>query len=162
MICPKCGVEIDDRAKFCPECGSSLRPDTEEVYVPMRETQSAPFYRAPIVNRSIPVAIILSIVTCGIYMLYWLYCIVNDLNTASDEQNDVSAGLVVLLGIVTCGIYMLYWYYRAGQKVNRMNSFSGKPADSSLSILYLLLSLFGFSIISLALIQNELNQVAGL
>ena len=69
-------------------------------------------------------------------------------------------GLVILLSIVTCGIYMLYWYYKAGGKVNKIQYLDGRSQDSSLGILYLLLALFGLSIISLALIQSELNKVA--
>lgn len=152
MYCPKCGTNVDDRAGFCPVCGTALN------------TQTPPTgnYRAPITHRSIPVAIILSIVTCGVYMLYWIYCIVTDLNTACGEVDDTSGGMVVLLSIVTCDIYMLYWYYKAGGKVNKVRYLNGNTQDSSLGLLYLLLSLFGFGFVSLALIQNELNKVAEL
>lgn len=119
-------------------------------------------YRAPITSRSIPLAIILSIVTCGIYGLYWMYCLANDLNTASGHEQDTSGGLVVLFSIITCGIYGLYWYYTAAGKVGEVQEFDRRPRDGSLGILYLLLALFGFSIVSMALMQNELNKVAGL
>lgn len=95
-------------------------------------------------------------------MLYWIYCIVTDLNTASGEVDDTSGGVVILLDIVTCSIYLLYWFYKAGGKVNKVHYLDGGQEDSSLGILYLLLALFGFSIISMALIQNELNKVADL
>lgn len=32
MICPNCGTQFDDNAKFCPNCGSSL---PEQVLVPV-------------------------------------------------------------------------------------------------------------------------------
>ena len=148
MICPRCGTNVDDRASFCPVCGT-----------PMKAVRATP-YRAPIMRRSIPVCIILSIITCGIYALYWLYCVVTDLNAASGETGDTSGGGVVLLGIVTCGIYTIYWYYKAAGKVNRIREMNGMPQDSSLSILYLILALFGFGIVSMALIQDELNKVS--
>ena len=116
----------------------------------------------PITSRSIPLAIILSIVTCGIYGLYWLYCLVNDLNTASGHEQDTSGGMVILFSIITCGIYGLYWYYTAGRKVNEIQEYGRQPQDTYLGILYLVLDLVGFSIVSMALIQNELNKVAGL
>jgi hypothetical protein len=149
MICPKCGTNVDDRASFCPVCGNSLY-----------RAPSPMGYRAPISQRSIGLAIVLSLVTCGIYGIYWMYCLVTDLNTASGDTSDTSGGLVVLLGIVTCGIYLLYWYYKAGEKVNRIHQLDGRPLDTSVGILYLVLSLFGFSIVSMALIQSELNKVA--
>ena len=37
-------------------------------------------------NRSIPLCIILSIVTCGIYMLYWFVVLTDDLNYASGRD----------------------------------------------------------------------------
>ena len=35
-------------------------------------------------QRSIAVCIILTIVTCGIYGVYWFICLTNDANTASN------------------------------------------------------------------------------
>ncbi len=111
-------------------------------------------------ERNIVTCIILSIVTCGIYMYYWLYCVANDLNVAADAPNDTSGALVVVLGIVTCGIYLIYWAYTAGGKVQTAMSKRGLPSDSNSAILYLILSLFGLSIVTMALIQSELNKIA--
>ena len=188
MKCKKCGTQVDDRAKFCPVCGEPMysenfggeppkapnppRPDYNGQnagsgyqygggqYGGQRPTGGR--YRAPITSRSIPMAIVLSIITCGIYGIYWLYCLVNDLNTASGRENDTSGGMVILFSIITCGIYSLVWNYSAGAKVGDIQEFDGRPRDSYLGVLYLLLSLFGFSIVNMALIQNELNKVAGL
>ena len=115
---------------------------------------------APIQERNIALCILLTIVTCGIYGIYWMICMVNDLNTAADCPGDTSGGIVFLLGLVTCNIYTLYWLYKAGEKVSYIKQKSGQPGDSSAGILYLLLSFFGLSIVSYCLIQNELNQVA--
>ena len=73
---------------------------------------------------------------------------------------DTSGGMVFLLSIITCGIYMLYWMYKAGEKVQAAQAKRGLPYDSNSGILYLILSLFGFSIVSYCLIQNELNKMA--
>ncbi len=167
MKCPKCGTEMDDRANFCPVCGESLKSGasggSRQNFEPGRYADP-PLnqYRAPIGRRNIAVCIILSIVTCGIYGLYWLYCIVEDLNAAGRQTNDTGGGLVVLLSIVTCDIYLLYWMYKAGGKVNQLHYISGQREDGSLGILYLILTFFGVGIVSYALIQNELNKVAGL
>lgn len=120
----------------------------------------SPAPRAPIVNRSIAVCIILSLVTCGIYGIYWLVCLVNDLNTASGDTNATSGGMVFLLTLVTCGIYGLYWLYKAGTQVTVIQQRYSGRSDSSSGILYLILGILGFSIISYALIQSELNKVA--
>ena len=38
-------------------------------------------------KRSVALAIILSIVTCGIYAIYWQVCLVNDMNKVSKKEN---------------------------------------------------------------------------
>ena len=174
MFCPQCGTNVDDRASFCPVCGANLAQTNQQPFggqapqapmPPRVYPASAPGgpggYRAPIASRNIAVAVILSIVTCGIYGLYWIYCIVTDLNTASGETQDTSGGMVLLLSIVTCNIYFIYWSYKAGDKVNRVRAMNGQYQDTSLNILYLVLTLVGFSIVTMGLIQNELNSVAG-
>lgn len=116
-------------------------------------------FKAPIMNRNIVTCIILSIVTCGIYGLYWYFCIINDLNTASDTPDDASAGMVLLLSIVTCGIYGWIWLYKAGEKVDKIKTMNGE-APSNSSLLYILLAIFGLAIVDYCLIQTELNKVA--
>lgn len=76
-------------------------------------------------RRSIVVCILLSLVTCGIYGLYWLACLANDTNTASGRNNDTSGGMVVLLSIITCNIYQIYWMYKAGEKIDAARQMRG-------------------------------------
>ena len=45
-------------------------------------------------KRSVAFAIILSIVTCGIYAIYWQVCLVNDMNKVSKKEN-AKGGVVV-------------------------------------------------------------------
>lgn len=119
-------------------------------------------YRVPIKERNIALCIILSIVTCGIYGIYWLVCLVDDLNVASGRVGDTSGGMVVLLTIVTCGIYGMYWAYKAGEKVAYVKQRSTGVMGGNDSVLYLILSIIGFSIVVYALLQSELNKVATL
>lgn len=111
-------------------------------------------------QRNIALCILYSILTCGIYQIYWFVCMVDELNLAAEEEDTTSGIAVFLLGLVTCGIYLFYWYYKAGEKVNAARALRGQSADTNNSILYLILSIFGFSIINDCLIQNELNQFA--
>lgn len=118
--------------------------------------------RLPIQNRSIVMYILLSIVTCGIFALYWMACVNDDVNNSLGE-NDTSGGMVVLLSIVTCGIYGLFWAYSLGNKISRIKRMMGDPyAESSLSVLYLVLAIFTTYIVPLAIAQNELNKYAGI
>lgn len=107
-------------------------------------------------NRNIVVCIILSLVTCGIYGLFWMVVLNDELNAASGQYGP-SGGTVLLFSIVTCGIYGLYWMYQMGQRVEIIRGSGG----GSTGILFLLLQLFGLSIVSLAIMQSELNSYYG-
>ena len=109
-------------------------------------------------QRNIAVCIILSIVTCGIYGIYWFICLNNDANTASNTFGT-SGGVAFLLCIITCNIYGWYWAYQQGQKIDLAKMNRGLPGGSN-GVVYLILTIFGLSIIAYALMQNELNQLA--
>ena len=55
-------------------------------------------------QRSVGLCIVLSVITCGIYGLYWLVCLNNDANTVTGKPGT-DGGMVLLLTIVTCGLY---------------------------------------------------------
>ena len=109
-------------------------------------------------QRNIALCIILSIVTCGIYGFYWFVCLTDDMNTAVEEQGTTGV-VALLLTIVTCGFYSLYWAYKMGEKVDVLKARNGVQTSNS-GIMYLILNVLGLSILTWALIQNELNQVA--
>ena len=110
-------------------------------------------------RRNIAVCIVLTLVTCGFYGIYWIVCLTNDVNTVSGDVNGTSGGMVVLLTIVTCGIYGIYWAYKQGEKLDFTKNNRGIPSSNS-GVLYLILQIFGFGIIAYALMQNELNKLA--
>lgn len=64
-----------------------------------------------------------------------------------------------MLSIVTCGIYLWYWMYKRGEILDRAKAERGLPSSNS-GILYIILTFFGLGIVSYALIQNELNNLA--
>ena len=112
-------------------------------------------------QRSVGIAILLTIITCGIYGIYWLIMLNDETNYVSGHQQDgTSGGVVFLLTLVTCGIYGYYWCYKQGEKLNEAKMQRGIMVDSSASVLYLILSIFGLSIVSYALMQSELNKNA--
>lgn len=109
-------------------------------------------------NRSIALCIVLSIVTCGIYGLYWMASVANDVNTITND-NGTSGGMVILLSIITCNIYYLVWLYNAGKRLDDVRNKNGERTLNQ-EILYLLLALFGLGLISMCLIQDEINRYA--
>lgn len=110
-------------------------------------------------KRSIALCILFTIITLGIYGIYWFVMLHNEANTAANEQNPTSAGVAFILSLITCGIYGIYWNYKQGEKLDKAYADRGLPTGSR-SVVYLILSIFGLSIISYALMQNSLNQIA--
>ena len=108
-------------------------------------------------RRSIALYIVLSIITCGLFSLYWQAQIANDVNQLVDNQSGFSGFVVVLLSIITCGIYGLYWLYVSGSKIDRAKAGSGY-GNGGLAIIALVLGIFGLGIVAYAILQNELNQ----
>ena len=108
-------------------------------------------------RRDIAVSIILSIVTCGIYSIYWMIKLNDEINAAVGDQAAQTGGVVFLLTLVTCGIYGLYWLYKMGEKVDAIKIRAGQPAGSS-AVLYLLFGFLGLSIVSYALMQDTINN----
>lgn len=109
-------------------------------------------------QRNIALCIILSLITCGIYMWYWIVVLTDDTNQIANEPGDTSGIMVIVLSIVTCGIYGLFWAYKRGEKIDKAHQSRGEAASNG-GVLYLILYIFG-GIIALALIQNEVNKFA--
>lgn len=143
-FCPNCGGAVSAEAAFCTSCGVALK--TCNVTKPSGDV-------AGITRRDIVTAIILSIVTCGIYSIYWFVCLTNDMNKASGRNGDTNGGIAFLLTLVTCGIYGIYWAYKIGEKRDIVVS-----ENSSSNVLYLVLSLVGFGIVVYCLAQDALNK----
>ena len=111
-------------------------------------------------KRSVALCIILSIITCGIYGIYWFVVMTNDVKTSANDNELASGGLALILTLVTCGIYGIYWAYKMGELTTKAKKQRGIDADSNMAIIYLLLEIFGLGIIVYALVQNDLNKMA--
>lgn len=108
-------------------------------------------------KRNIGLAILFTILTCGIYAMYWFVKITDEANTLSGEEGT-SGGMALLLSLVTCGIYTLFWNYKMGQTMYKAQQKAGAHATDN-AILYLILTIFGFQIVSYCIIQSDINAL---
>ena len=109
------------------------------------------------IKKNVAICVILTIITCGLYSLYWVSTLQDSITIITEDNDSPKGSTVVLLSIITCGIYGLYWSYMSGKRIDNKRIEEGY-SSSELGILYLLLSLFGLSIVTLALMQNEINK----
>ena len=107
-------------------------------------------------KRSVPMCIVLLIVTCGIYGFFWSYKVMDSLYKANNQPS--TAGMDILLSIITCGIYYIYLMYKMGQLESSAHRIYGLPPKDD-SVLYLILGIFTADIVPLAIMQNNINTV---
>lgn len=103
-------------------------------------------------------AILFTIITCGIYGIYWFITLNDSVNALAEDQTAPSGGMAFLYALITCGIYSFYWMYKMGEKLDGVYAKNGNPTQSR-GILYLVLSIFGLAIVSYALMQDSVNKV---
>ncbi len=111
-----------------------------------------------VAKKNIVTCIVLSIITCGIYGIFWFISLTDDVRVVSGDTR-LSGGKAFLFTIITCGIYGYYWAYIMGKAMMQAKSSNDLPAEDN-SLIYLLLQIFGLGIVNYCLIQNDLNMIA--
>ena len=107
--------------------------------------------------RSIVLGIIFTVLTCGIYSLYWQYKQMVTLNGWLGRI-DYHFGIWLLLCIITCGIFGLYYEYKMAKGINEVQANEGSTVSTDLAVICVLLAIFGIGIASLAIQQWEINK----
>jgi hypothetical protein len=101
--------------------------------------------------------LILSIVTFGIYYLFYIARVSQETQEFLGEP-DTSPGLEVLLTVLTCYLYNCYWDYKMGHKIAKMQQRAGlRVVDNS--ALYLILDIVGFGVFNSMIQQTHLNEI---
>ena len=114
----------------------------------------------PITKRNLATCIILSIVTCGIYSLYWFIVVTDDAKNVSNDVEGASGGTALLLSIITCNIYGFYWAYKQGERLDNARYMRGMAGGGNSNILFLLLQIFGLGIVTYIIMQDILNKIS--
>ncbi|AJS60642.1 DUF4234 domain-containing protein [Paenibacillus sp. IHBB 10380] len=109
-------------------------------------------------QRGIALAIILTLVTCGIYGIYWFITLTNDVGKLSGDYS-FTGGKHFLLTLVTCGVWSFIWAYQVGKHIEEAQRQRGVFATDN-SVLYLVLTFFGLGIVTYAFVQLDVNKLA--
>ena len=67
----------------------------------------------------------------------------------------------MLLTFITCGIYGLYYEYKMGNGISAIRHEEGLVVNPNLGMLSVLLALLTFGVVSMAIQQNEINELYG-
>ncbi len=97
--------------------------------------------------------LLLSLITCGIYGIYWAICIARDAVSVKDPADNGILEIILMLFLPFVGFYL------AEQKLAAGCAEKGIPHKDN-AILYLVLGLIGLSIVNYFMMQSDLNKVA--
>ncbi len=107
---------------------------------------------------SIAKYVILSIVTLGIFNIYWQYRQMSFVNkTASEEKFSFVKWLIFT--IITCGIYHIYYEYVMGRELVMLQEKYGISKSDDLTTISVVLSVIGLTIVVDAIQQREINMI---
>ena len=104
-------------------------------------------------QRNIVVAILLSLLTCGIYSIYWIVVMVKDAVSVKDADDSAVLEIVLSLFLFPVGLFLTEKKLAEGCEAKGI-----EHKDNS--ILYLIISFLGLGIVSMCLMQNDLNKIA--
>ena len=129
-FCQKCGAQNTDDAIFCCACGSKVDVPSVQPGVTYAPTS---FHKPVQTDRSLFMYIILTLVTCGIYGIYFIYKLAEDANEMCFEDGEKTPGLGMyfLLSLVTCGFYSYYWLYKIQNRFQAAGPRFGIPVTES-------------------------------
>jgi hypothetical protein len=106
----------------------------------------------------IAVGLVLSVVTCGLYNIYWNYRQFQAMNALlGREEYDFLKW--ALLTLVTCGLYHIYYEYKMGSDLYAWMREQGLEVSPNLPLIGLAFSCFGLTVIADAVYQHELNKL---
>ena len=104
-------------------------------------------------QRNIVTAVLLSIITCGIYGIYWVIVMARDAVSVKDPADSGILEIVLMLFLPFLGFFLTEKKFAEGCAARGI-----EHKDNS--ILYLILGLVGLSIVNYCMMQSDLNKLA--
>ena len=104
IFCSNCGSLVEGNARFCPSCGAANPRLTGGSLA-----AAAPRRTDHIKYRNMVMQVILSIITLGIYTIYWFHVTLGELYRANGRA-DEKRWLWTLLYIIPIAQFFAYWH----------------------------------------------------
>ncbi|MBN2280439.1 MAG: DUF4234 domain-containing protein [Candidatus Marinimicrobia bacterium] len=124
----------------------------------MDESQIAHQYEKQSFEVNIPLYIVLTIFTCGLFNLYWNYRQMETCNYMLKREEFTFLSWI-LLSIITCGIYHVYYQYKMASAIVEIQYQRNAMPTPNLPILSAILTAFVLSFIVDLIHQSELNKL---
>ncbi len=159
-FCKQCGGSLALTDKVCSNCGTPVvdaaatpattpienistspvaSPDSVSAQSITTENQPSIGAAATMEKRSLVKLILLSIITLGIYAIYWQYTFTEDIHQMVGRKTTPNYILVLIYSIITLGIYGLIYLSKVCATLNEAKDIrqmeSERLSDSTIIIL---------------------------
>ena len=104
-------------------------------------------------QRNIVTCILLTLITCGIYGIYWMIMLAKEAVSVKDPADSGVLEIVLMLFLPFLGIFLCEKKLAEGCAEKGI-------AHTDNSVLYLILGLVGLGIVGICMLQNDLNKLA--
>ncbi len=115
----------------------------------------------PITPKSyinIPLYLILTILTCGIFNLYWNYRQMEACNALLNRR-EFSFWIWLLLSILTCGIYHIFYQYKMGAAIVEIQHLMNRDLFDKHPLISVFVTIIGLSVVVDCIHQHEINKI---
>ncbi|HZK28955.1 MAG TPA: DUF4234 domain-containing protein [Clostridia bacterium] len=180
------GHSVPDNATFCALCGAPVAQATQQQagappsqQAPYQHQQQPPYqqptsygYQQPPYQqqpltgfrgqiKSPGMIILLTILTCGIYGIIWMYSISEEINAVLGDANATSS-IYPIIGLFTCGIFTFIWMSQVDKAMVEIDRRRGIYSESKF-LVWILLSVFlGIGLFMVEYdVQSRLNALYG-
>ena len=109
-------------------------------------------------QANIPLYLILSLITCFIFGAYWNYKKIETCN-AMLKRTELKFSHWLIFSILTCGIFHIFYQYKMGSALVEIQRNFKQPIFDSLPVVSIFTTIFGLSIITDCIHQNEINKI---
>jgi hypothetical protein len=107
---------------------------------------------------SIPLYLVLTILTFFVFNIYWNYRQMAACNDLLD-RDEFSFVVWLLLCLVTCGIYHFFYQYKMGAAINEIQEERDLPITDNLPVLSVVAAILGVGIVADCIHQFEINKI---
>ena len=104
-------------------------------------------------QRNIVTCILLTLITCGIYGIYWVIMMAREAVSVKDPADSAVLEIVLMLFLPFLGFFL------CEKKLSEGCAAKGIPHNDN-SIVYLILGLVGLGIVNFCMMQSDLNKIA--
>lgn len=104
-------------------------------------------------ERNIVTCILLTVITCGIYGIYWAVMLAKESVSVKDPSDDGILEIILMLFLSFLGLFLCEKKLAEGCAQKGI-------AHTDNSILYLILGVLGLGIVGFCMLQNDLNKLA--